>query len=76
MIKKLLALTIAVGAFLTYAVCTHCGTYHNNGTIVTYDGNEWGYDDETIDDNARVWVHFNHNGTLNKTDDIIMEVRK
>lgn len=91
--KKLLALTLIVGAFLMTIGCTKTqeesapkldtrytayGRYYTDGTVITNDGNEWGYSADTIAnitpyDNMPVWVGFSDNATPNDiTDDIIL----
>lgn len=83
-IKRLLALTLTVGALLISTACTAqaptpesqtytaYGTYCG-GAVVTNDGNGWGYTDKTIDPNTPVIVHFNDNGTPdNIKDDVIL----
>ena len=88
--KKLLALTLAVGAFLMTTGCaetqpktesktyTAYGRYYTHGTVITNDGNEWGYtadtiSDQTPTDNMPVWIGFDDAGTpADITDDIIL----
>ena len=61
--KKLVALTLAVGAFLMTTACTSTeppkaesqrytayGRYYTDGAIITNDGNEWSYHTDTISD--------------------------
>ena len=60
--KKLLALTLAVGAFLMTTGCgntepkvepqtyTAYGRYYTDGTVITNDGNIWDYSADTISD--------------------------
>lgn len=61
--KKLIALTLLVGAFLITIGCTKVetpkhepaqytayGRYYTNGTVITNDGNEWNYAADTISD--------------------------
>lgn len=52
------------------------GTYYLDGTVITEDGNKWGYDTDTIcEDGIAVIVRFDSNGTINDiTDDIILSV--
>lgn len=89
--KKFIALTLLVGAFLMTIGCTKSetpkheptqytayGRYYTNGTVITNDGNEWGYAADTISDRVPtdampVWVAFEDNGTpTDITDDIIL----
>jgi hypothetical protein len=92
--KKLLALTLAGAMCLTTIGCTKTeaptpepkahtrytayGRYYTDGTVITDDGNEWGYSTDTISDKTPydampVWVGFDDNGTPdNITDDIIL----
>lgn len=57
---------------------TAYGRYYTDGTVITNDGNEWGYNTDTISDQTPtdgmpVWVGFDDNGTpTNITDDIIL----
>jgi hypothetical protein len=57
---------------------TAYGRYYTNDTVITNDGNEWGYGTDTISDKAvydgmPVWIGFDDNGTPNEvTDDIIL----
>lgn len=57
---------------------TAYGRYYTNDTVITNDGNEWGYTTDTVSDkavydNMPVWVGFDDNGTPdNITDDIIL----
>lgn len=57
---------------------TACGRYYTNGTVITNDGNEWGYSTDTVSDqtpydNMPVWIGFDDNGTPDDiTDDIIL----
>lgn len=57
---------------------TQYGRYYTNGTLITNDGNEWGYDTNEVSnisvyDNMPVWVAFDDNGTPDDvTDDIIL----
>jgi hypothetical protein len=57
---------------------TAYGRYYTDGTVITNDGNEWGYSTDTISDKTPtdgmpVWVGFDDNGTPNEiTDDIIL----
>ena len=61
--KKLIALTLVVGAFLMTIGCTKTetpkhepaqytayGRYYTNGTVITNDGNMWEYSADTISD--------------------------
>lgn len=52
------------------------GTYYLDGTVITEDGNEWGYNTDTITtDGTAVIVRFDNNGTINDiTDDIILGI--
>lgn len=86
--KKIAALTLIVGAFLMTTGCvkldvesqryTAYGRYYTDGTVITNDGNIWGYSTTTISDKTPydampVWVGFDDNGTPNEiTDDIIL----
>lgn len=85
--KKLIALTLLVGAFLMTIGCTKkhepiqytaYGRYYTNGTVITNDGNMWEYSADTISDRVPtdampVWVAFEDNGTpTDITDDIIL----
>lgn len=88
--KKLLALTIAVGAFLMTTGCTETksaaqtytayGRYYTDGTVITNDGNIWEYTTDTISDRTPtdampIWIGLDDNGTPNDiTDDIILGV--
>lgn len=84
--KKLLAICA-----ILVITCTACSTtkvehtqytafgrYYTDGTVITDDGNIWGYDTDSISeravyDNMPVWVGFDDNGTPNDiTDDIIL----
>jgi hypothetical protein len=85
--KKLLALTLTVGALLISTACTATpepetksyttyGRYYTNGTVITDDGNEWSYTTDTISDKTPtdhmpVWIGFDDNGT---PDDITDDV--
>lgn len=89
---KTTALTLSVGAFLMTTGCTTkaepiktesrlytaYGRYYTDGSVVTNDGNEWGYDANTISDRTPydgmpVWVAFDDNNTPdNIIDDIIL----
>lgn len=57
---------------------TQYGRYYTSGTLITNDGNEWGYDTSEVSntpiyDNMPIWVAFDDNGTPdNITDDIIL----
>lgn len=57
---------------------TAYGRYYTNGTVITNDGNEWGYmtdiiSDRTPEDGMPVWIGFDDNGTPDViTDDIIL----
>ena len=87
--KKLLALALTAGVFLMLTGCTtdepkvHTryttqGRYYTDGTVITEDGNEWGYatdiiSDQTPTDAMPVWAGFDDNGTPDDiTDDIIL----
>ena len=87
--KKLLALALTAGAFLMLAGCatnepkvhtryTAQGRYYTDGTVITADGNEWGYaadliSDQTPTDAMPVWAGFDDNGTPDDiADDIIL----
>ena len=62
--KKSIALTLVVGAFLMTTGCTNTeptpkvehtqytayGRYYTDGTVITNDGNEWEYHTDTISD--------------------------
>ena len=55
------------------------GRYYTDGTVITDDGNIWGYSTDTIDgekpyDDQPVCVHFDNNGTEDVTDDVITSV--
>lgn len=57
---------------------TAYGRYYTDGTVITNDGNEWGFSADTISDktptdNMPVWIGFDDNGTPNNIyDDIIL----
>ena len=57
---------------------TTYGRYYTDGTIITNDGNIWGYSTDTISgrtptDAMPIWVAFNDNGTPdNIYDDIVL----
>ena len=92
--KRLFALIVVMGALLLSTGCamseptptpkaepqryTAYGRYYLDGTVITEDGNEWGYATDSISDktptNAMpVWVGFDDNGTPDDiTDDIIL----
>lgn len=91
--KKLLAFILVMGAFLMTVGCTETqapasdlesqtytayGRYYTDGTVITNDGNEWGYSADTISertpaDAMPVWVGFDDNGTpADIMDDIIL----
>ena len=72
----ILALSSFVGCTSKHRQYTTEGIYYHNGTIVTKDGNEWGYDTDTINgDGIAVIVHFDNNNTIiDITDDIILSV--
>lgn len=59
---------------------TAYGRYYTDGTVITNDGNEWGYTTETISeqtpyDNMPIWIGFDDNGTPNDIqDDIIVGI--
>lgn len=85
--KKLLIIALA-GTMCLAVGCTEpqvesqrytaYGRYYTDGTVITNDGNEWGYStdiisDQTPTDAMPVWVGFDDNGTPdNITDDIIL----
>lgn len=74
-----LALTLAlssIGCTSKHTQYTTEGTYYLDGTIITEDGNEWGYDTDTIrGDGVAVVVRFDNNGTIiDITDDIILSI--
>ena len=92
-IIKAMALTLTVGAFLMTTACstkaepapevepqtyTAYGRYYVDGTVITNDGNEWGYNANTISDRTPydsmpVWIGFSDNGTPDDiTDDVIL----
>lgn len=50
------------------------GHYYADGTIITEDGNIWGYTNETFDDNFPVNVLFDNNGTETIYDDVIIGI--
>lgn len=86
--KKSMALTLMVGAFLMTTGCstkteaesqqyTAYGRYYTDGTVITNDGNEWLYSTDTISDktptNAMpIWIGFDDNGTPNEVTDDII----
>lgn len=85
--KKFIALTLVVGAFLMTTGCTDSaihtryvaqGHYYAEGIVITTDGNIWDYHTDTISDkpsydHQAVNVGFDDNGTPNDiTDDIIL----
>lgn len=56
---------------------TAYGRYYTDGTVITNDGNEWGYSTDTISDKTPydampVWVGFDDNGTPNKVEDDVV----
>lgn len=57
---------------------TQYGRYYTDGTLITDDGNEWGYNTDEVSnisvyDNMPVWVAFDDNGTPDDvTDDTIL----
>lgn len=59
---------------------TAYGRYYTDGTVITDDGNEWGYSTDTISnqtpkDGMPIWIGFSDNGTPNDIyDDIILGV--
>ena len=91
---KLVALTLIVGAIALLVGCgtkaetpsepkvhtlyTAYGRYYTDGTVITNDGNLWGYStdsisDKTPTDGMPVWVGMDDNGTPDDiTDDIIL----
>lgn len=86
--KRLLAL-ILIGTSLLISGCTKSepivhtqyvaqGHYYTNGTVITTDGNEWGYTTDTISDkpsydHQAVHIAFDDNGTpADITDDVIL----
>lgn len=81
--KRSITLALALTLALSSISCTskHTqyttdGTYYLDGTVITKDGNEWGYDTDTINgDGIAVIVRFDNNGTMiDITDDIILSV--
>lgn len=91
-ILKTTALTLMVGAFFMTTGCTKeesalkvepqaytgYGRYYTDGTVITDDGNEWGFSTDAISDRTPydampVWIGFEDNGTPEDiTDDIIL----
>jgi hypothetical protein len=89
-IFKTAALTLSVGAILMSTGCTKpkpkvesqrytaYGRYYTDGTVITNDGNEWGYTTDSISDQTPydampVWIAFDDNATPDEiTDDIII----
>lgn len=91
---KVTAITLTIATALTFGFCisknkmesietphnkyTAYGRYYTDGTVITNDGNEWGYSTDTVSDqtpydNMPVCVGFDDNGTPNDiTDDIIL----
>lgn len=71
-----LALALSSISCTKHTQYTTNGTYYLDGTVITEDGNEWGYDTDTIcGDGVAVIVHFDNNGTINDiTDDIILGI--
>ena len=72
-----------VGAIMLLTGCTKqvekemyivSGHYYAGGEIITEDGNIWGYESESFDDNFPVDVLFDNNGTENIYDDIIVGI--
>ena len=59
---------------------TAYGRYYTDGTVITNDGNIWGYTTDTISDQTPtdgmpIWIGFDDNATPdNITDDIILGV--
>ena len=88
--KKLFALILVMGAFLMTSCnnaetpevesqqYTAYGRYYLDGTVITNDGNIWGYETDSISDKTPydtmpVWVGFDDNGTPDDIkDDIIL----
>lgn len=71
-----LILTLSsIGCTLKHTQYTTNGTYYLDGTVITEDGNEWGYDGTINGDGIAVIVRFDNNGTIiDITDDIILSV--
>lgn len=90
--KKLIAITLLLVSLL-FTACTEqtkppastphdryitTGRYYLNSTVITSDGNEWGYSTDTISDRPAedampVYIAFDDNGTAdNIYDDIIL----
>lgn len=71
-----LILTLSsIGCTLKHTRYTTNGTYYLDGTVITEDGNEWGYDGTINGDGIAVIVRFDNNGTIiDITDDIILSV--
>lgn len=88
---KFVALALVVGAIALLVGCgtkaetpkvhtlyTAYGRYYTDGTVITNDGNLWGYStdsisDKTPTDGMPVWVGMDDNGTPDDiTDDIIL----
>lgn len=86
--KKLIALTLMVGAFLMTIGCTKTeiveitkytayGRYYTDGTVITDDGNIWSYatdiiSDKTPYDGMPIWVGFSDNGTSDRVEDDVI----
>jgi uncharacterized protein YceK len=86
--KKLLTvLTIMVGLCVCGCGCakvkpesntyTAYGRYYTDGTVITEDGNVWGYHTNSIsnkvpEDHMPVWIAFDDNGTPDKVEDDII----
>lgn len=56
---------------------TAYGRYYTDGTVITNDGNEWGYTTDSISDKTPydampVWIGFDDNGTTDIADDIVL----
>ena len=77
----LISISISL-SFLAIAICATTqsqnyvvpGYYYGNNTVVTNDGNIWGYETEMPD--GAVHVVFNDNGTETIYDDIIIDLIK
>jgi len=83
--KYLFPIIISASISLSFLALTICaamesknyvvpGYYYGNSTVVTNDGNIWGYETEMPD--GAVHVVFNDNGTTNIYDDIIVDLIK
>ena len=56
---------------------TAYGRYYTNDTVITNDGNEWGYGTDTISDKTPydgmpVWIGFDDNGTPDRVEDDVI----